>query len=91
MKTEKTPRGFGIIEFKDSYEQECSIQDSSSVDPKIWLGVDNTGKQISDQHGVFNSEVGARMHLDADQVEALVSILQKWLKNYRLPKRYKKI
>lgn len=34
-----TPRGFYIAEFVDSYGKQCSLQDSSNVDPHIWLGV----------------------------------------------------
>lgn len=35
----KTERGFERLEFIDSYGEECSIQESSNVDPYIWLGV----------------------------------------------------
>lgn len=35
----KTNRGFEIHHFKDDYGADCSIQESSSVEPHIWLGV----------------------------------------------------
>jgi hypothetical protein len=42
MKSKKTERGFGVITFKDRYEAECSLQDSSlATEPAIWLGVDD--------------------------------------------------
>ena len=37
----KTNRGFEIQHFIDDYGVDCSIQESSSVDPHIWLGVNN--------------------------------------------------
>ena len=41
MKIEKhiTERGFKKIEFKDMYNYNCSIQESSNVEPSIWVGV----------------------------------------------------
>lgn len=35
----KTNRGLNYKKFKDDYGEECIIQDSSSIDPHIWLGV----------------------------------------------------
>ena len=44
MKERKTERGFGIIEFKDDYGVECSLQESSSAMKKcIWLGANKLG------------------------------------------------
>lgn len=37
----KTPRGFELQYFKDDYGIECSIQESSAVEPHIWLGIHN--------------------------------------------------
>ena len=37
----KTSRGFEVKYFKDSYGIDCSIQESSAIEPYIWLGVDN--------------------------------------------------
>lgn len=35
----KTTRGFELNYFKDDYGVDCSIQESSSIEPHIWLGV----------------------------------------------------
>ena len=35
----KNARGFELIKFHDDYNAECSIQESSAVEPHIWLGV----------------------------------------------------
>ena len=35
----KTNRGFEVKHFNDAYGVDCSIQESSSVEPHIWLGV----------------------------------------------------
>ena len=35
----KTNRGFELKHFVDDYGVDCSIQESSSVEPRIWLGV----------------------------------------------------
>lgn len=39
FKREKTKRGFALLSFKDSYGEECSLQKSSSIDDRIWLGI----------------------------------------------------
>lgn len=47
MKKTKTERGFDLIEFKDSYEVECSIQKSSiATEDAIWLGVNDADPKI---------------------------------------------
>jgi len=38
MKITYTPRGFRIAKFKDANNESCSIQESSSVLPRLWLG-----------------------------------------------------
>lgn len=35
----KTSRGFEINHFYDGYGVDCSIQESSAVEPHVWLGV----------------------------------------------------
>ena len=35
----KTNRGFVIIHFNDDYDEKCSLQESSAVEPHIWLGI----------------------------------------------------
>lgn len=42
-KVEKTDSGFEIISFKDYYDKECSIQQSSlATESCIWLGMNET-------------------------------------------------
>lgn len=40
FKKEFTVRGFAIDYFYDDYDEKCSLQESSSVKPHIWLGID---------------------------------------------------
>lgn len=47
MKVSKTERGFSISEFKDSYGEDCSLQKSSSVEDKIWLGVNGARMHLN--------------------------------------------
>lgn len=42
----KTCRGFEVKHFKDDYGIDCSIQESSSWSPHIWLGVHNPQVKI---------------------------------------------
>lgn len=42
----KTQRGFEILDFEDDYNKKCSLQKSSSVEPHIWLGIDEIEAQI---------------------------------------------
>ena len=42
----KTSRGFEVIHFDDDYGVDCSIQESSAVEPHIWLGVHNPDVSI---------------------------------------------
>jgi hypothetical protein len=66
-----TGHGFEIIEFKDRYDALCSLQASSLAEYKkpgtsaVWLGTEGSG----------------RMHLDREQVAALIRHLQNWLDN----------
>lgn len=71
MKIGKTNRGFELIEFKDRYGSNCSLQQSSLADTEppgssaIWFG----------------TEDGSRMHLNYDLLIDLMPILQNWLNN----------
>jgi len=66
---EFTERGFEIIRFNDSYDQGCSLQQSSLAEYEqpgtsaVWLG-------IGGLH---------RMHLKPDQVQELIEVLVQWL------------
>jgi hypothetical protein len=61
-------RGFQIITFRDRYECDCSLQQSSLAEYElpgssaVWLGTDKD-----------------RMHLDRKQVKKLVDVLSLWL------------
>lgn len=87
MKKEKTSRGFGIINFKDSYGSACSLQESSSaMEDKIWLGVDDANPQIcipgrSWVKYDIPKEVllNTRMHLTKEQVKKLMPHLKKFV------------
>ena len=44
-KKTKTCRGFELVEFKDDYGAECSLQ-QSSAGIRIWLGVDDPDPKV---------------------------------------------
>ena len=77
-----TQRGFALKEFKDRYGAKCSLQESSLVDPSIWLGVD---EEQDDEFIEQFKDSGpyTRMHLSYKQVELLVKDLQNWLERNR--------
>ena len=58
--------GFSLVEFKDTKGLKCSLRHSS----------------LADRRGPFLwlGEEGHRMHLNADQVEALMRHLAAWLR-----------
>ena len=66
----KTGRGFEAIDFKDMYDNPCSLQQSSVAiyespgASAVWLG---NGEQ--------------RMHLSRGHVRALIGHLERWLKD----------
>lgn len=74
-KVEKNEHGFEIINFKDQYGVECSLQESSIMmeGGAVWLGCD---KNCPPHLG---HELSPRMHLTRDQVEKLVRSLKRWL------------
>ena len=47
MKITYTPRAFRIATFKDRYGETCSIQESSSIVPSIWLGAGSNRMHLS--------------------------------------------
>lgn len=86
-----TDRGYDLIEFKDLYENHCSIQKSSIIDtPAIWLGITDAKPQIMAEKtpagGVgwvpyeIPSDVSltTRMHLTQEQVKELLPVLQQF-------------
>lgn len=45
-KAVKNCRGFGRLNFKDSHDLDCHLQQSSSAEQAIWLGVTNPRVKI---------------------------------------------
>lgn len=88
MKTDNTIRGFKRVTFIDSYNHVCSIQESSSFVDSIWLGIDNPELTVFENNdkGKYittclppNWSVNSRMHLDKEQVSALIPLLQNFV------------
>lgn len=86
---EKTARGFALSDFNDLYGAKCSIQKSSlASDDAIWLGVDDAKPQIMASKIIEGGTGWAkyplpegvllttRMHLNREQVAALLPTLQ---------------
>ena len=79
-KVERTARGFEVVNFKDFYGDNCSLQMSSLAEYQqpgisaVWLG-----REESDTHSVTGEPLMPRMHLHRKQVEALILVLQSWL------------
>lgn len=85
MKIKHTQRGFTFSEFVDRYGQKCSIQKSSlATEDCIWLGVANTGPQITGPGGEMNEDIRGRMHLTKRQVKTLLPLLNKFVKTGEL-------
>jgi len=73
LKLKPTERGFMRADFEDLYGSKCSIQESSLADDyAIWLGV----HEGSPEYRNTNSH---RMHLNREQVEALLPLLQRFV------------
>lgn len=71
-------RGFMYVDFKDTYNDDCSIQESSSADePCIWLGRNEGTHHLG--------KCLARMHLNQEQVKALLPLLEYFVEHGRLP------
>lgn len=95
MKSIKTARGFSKHLFTDSYNNECSLQESSSVVPHIWLGLENPKLTVfeNESKGRYietempkNFSVDSRMHLTPDQVKELLPYLIKFAYTKELSK-----
>lgn len=77
MNTEMTQRGFRYHSFKDRYDAECSIQESSLSEPTIWLGMDTGSHHLG--------ECCARMHLTQEMAAELIPLLQHFVETGYLP------
>lgn len=77
---ERTSRGFEFIAFNDCYGEECSLQASSLAEYEkpgtsaVWLGCEEARK-----HPATGETLSPRMHLNREQVAALIAHLQSWL------------
>lgn len=98
VKQSVTDRGFGLIEFKDFYDADCNIQESSlATENAIWIGVNDANPQImaSDTelggtgwvkyHIPEEVSLTTRMHLTQEQVKELLPILQAFADTGELP------
>ena len=81
MRLEKTERGFLRMEFNDAYGANCSIQESSNVEPHIWLGSDDDQQR----HHVTGQLMSTRMHLNQEQVRELLPLLTYFAETGYLP------
>jgi hypothetical protein len=83
IEVKNNDRGFAIGEFKDLYDKDCSIQESSlATKAAIWLGC-NEGTHVKD---VGREEVClARMHLDRKRARSLILLLQYFVDHGCLP------
>lgn len=92
-----TERGFKYIEFKDYYDNLCSIQESSLATKKcIWLGLNDVKPKIMasnlrrnltgwvDFPIPDNAQINSRMHLTQEQAKDLIEVLQKFVNTGRL-------
>jgi hypothetical protein len=82
MKTGASARGFSLVEFRDKYGQECSLQESSiATQACVWFGVD---RGIKD--GNYLQDIHARMHLTQEQVINLLPYLHYFAETGYLPR-----
>lgn len=65
--------------FRDGSDQRCSFQESSSIDPHVWLGIDNTGPHMKGPRGEFDEQVDARMFIDIDLAKFLRDKLDEFI------------
>ena len=48
IKKQDTQRGFQRLDFKDKYDNDCSIQESSNIESSLWIGT-NENRMIIDR------------------------------------------
>ena len=85
MEKKKTSRGFIYWTFTDSKDVECSLQESSDIEPSIWFGCDNADPQYFVPNGNPSWRpvempdeyvANTRMHLTQQQVIDLLPLLE---------------
>lgn len=94
--TKRSKRGFLYGKFHDAKNVLCSIQKSSSVLPKIWLGPDKVSPTLNglpvqpcidlkiDDDRVLLS---ARMHLTQKQVQIVIEYLDLFIKEIKFSRK----
>ena len=86
IKKRVTERGFGLIEFKDRYGIDCTIQKSSlATEDAIWFGAKDIGVRKDSANGFKDVDTTGciannRMHLTKKQVKKLLPILKHFAK-----------
>ena len=86
IKRKHTNRGFMLLLFEDDYGEGCSLQESSSVEPHVWLGIDNP-KMLKGNDLVKLPEgivAFSRMHLNQKQAKQLADELMFFVDNGHL-------
>lgn len=86
LKIGVTERGFPRIEFKDLYNESCSLQLSSLAEQRaIWFGIDNPRPRVLGENGWTDVElpegavIPSRMHLSLDQAATLMKYLHAFI------------
>lgn len=93
LKVIETSRGFKYVEFNDRNGEPCSLQESSiATDDCVWFGCDEIGlKKFTPGKGWEDVELqqdhpygithvaNNRMHLNREQVAALLPFLQRFV------------
>lgn len=80
----KNGRGFGVARFEDANGNWCSMQESSSAMPRLWLGIDKPRRPQGGLHGMtdadyaFLCEKTRRMHLSKSQALAVGRAMVDW-------------
>lgn len=84
-------RGFKVIEFKDIYENELSIQESPNDKNSLLLNINDNNPSIMKSDPIDNTEewidysipedtyVNIRIHLSKEQIKELIPILQRFV------------
>jgi len=92
MKTDRTNRGFALIEFQDRYGELCQIQKSSLAgEEAIWFGPKGRvevlvpGRSWQPFPLPEGALVHSRMHLTQEGVRELLPILQHFAEHGELP------
>ena len=95
LKLQHTERGFAFVNFTDSNGIKCSLQESSSQNPAIWLGADDIGLKefiafrqpnAWESRPEFDKDdpshhfiANNRMHLRPEVVKELLPLLHKFV------------